>query len=162
VDHSTDTGGDQGRRLTRMEDIEAIRVLKGRYARFADAGYDAEGIASLFVPHGVWDGGRLFGRAEGADAIRAHFVDAPQRIPWSLHYVLAPVIDVADDGRSATGSWYLWQPCVRRSSKGEERPAWLAGTYYDRYVKVDGRWLFEHLRVDARWLDNPPPSLPAG
>jgi uncharacterized protein (TIGR02246 family) len=148
-------------RLARLEDLDAIRALKGRYARFADAGYDADGIASLFVPDGVWDGGSLFGRAEGVDAIRAHFAGASARIPWALHYVIAPEIEVAGDGRSATGSWYLWQPCTRRSSSGEERPAWLAGTYADRYVKVDGRWLFEHLRVDARWLDGPVAAVPS-
>jgi hypothetical protein len=151
---------DESRRLARLEDLDAIRALKMRYARYCDAGYDAPGIASLFVPHGVWDGGPLFGRAEGVDAIRAHFEAAPQRIPWSLHYILAPIIEVAEDGRSATGSWYLWQPCVRRSSKGEDRQAWLAGTYADRYAKVDGRWLFEYVTVEARWLDGPPPSPP--
>ena len=152
---------DDERRLARLEDLDAIRSLKARYARFADAGYDAEGIASLFVADGVWDGGALFGRAEGVDAIRAHFVGASARIPWALHYVIAPEIEVADDGCSATGSWYLWQPCTRRSSSGADRAAWLAGTYADRYVKVEGRWLFEHLRVDARWLDGPVVALPS-
>ena len=152
--------GSLAARLTRLEDVEAIRALKMRYARYADAGYDADGIASLFMDDGVWDGGAVFGRAEGVDAIREFFAGAPGRIPWSLHYVLAPEIEVADDGRSATGSWYLWQPCIRRSSSGAERPAWLVGTYADRYVKVDGQWRFQHLSVDARWLDHPPPSPP--
>ena len=39
-----------------LEAEAAIVRLKARYARFADDGYDAEGIASLFVPDGVRDG----------------------------------------------------------------------------------------------------------
>ena len=54
------------------------------------------------------------------------------------------------------GTWYLWQPCTRRRRSGEEHPAWLAGTYDDTYVKLDGRWLFQTVQVNARWLDAPP------
>jgi hypothetical protein len=151
---------DLAARLNRLEDLEAIRALKMRYARFCDDGYDAGGIASLFVPDGVWDGGPLFGRPEGIDAIRQHFSAASGRIPWSLHYILAPEIEVDPDGNRARGTWYLWQPCIRRSRDGTDRQAWLAGTYRDRYVKRDGRWLFEQVVVDARWLDAAPPTLP--
>lgn len=151
---------DVATRLARLEDLEAIRSLKMRYARFCDNGYDPSGIASLFVPDGVWDGGRLFGRPQGTEAIREHFRGAPGRIPWSLHYILAPEIEIDPDGSHATGTWYLWQPCIRRSRDGTDHQAWLAGTYRDRYVKVDGRWLFEEVVVDARWLDGPQHTLP--
>jgi hypothetical protein len=151
---------DLGVRLARLEDLEAIRALKMRYARYCDAGYDPDGIASLFVADGVWDGGQLFGRQEGADRIREHFVNATSRIPWSLHYILAPELDLDADGQRARGTWYLWQPCTRRLRTGEERQAWLAGTYRDTYVKVDGGWRFETVVVEARWLDRPTGTLP--
>lgn len=41
-------------RLARLEDIEAIRTLKARYAEFLDNRYDPEGIAGLFVEDGRW------------------------------------------------------------------------------------------------------------
>ena len=68
-----------------MEAEAAIVRLKAEYARFADDGYDADGIAGLFVDDGVWDGGDLFGRAEGVESIRRHFAQASERIPWALH-----------------------------------------------------------------------------
>ncbi len=40
-------------RLQSLEDQEAIRRLKMHYARFCDAGYDPDGIASLFMEDGV-------------------------------------------------------------------------------------------------------------
>ena len=139
-----------------MEAEAAIVRLKAEYARFADDGYDADGIAGLFVDDGVWDGGDLFGRAEGVESIRRHFAQASERIPWALHFVLNPIIDVGADGRSATGSWYLWQPCVRRRSTGLV-PSWLAGTYADTYELTEDRWRFRNVVVRARWLEGPPP-----
>ena len=51
-------------RLQRIEDIEAIRLLKHRYCAFCDDNYDADGIAALFTENAVWDAGP-FGRNEG-------------------------------------------------------------------------------------------------
>ena len=52
-------------RLRRLEDEAAIKVLKARYCEFCDNDYDPDGIASLFIETGVWDGG-FMGRFEGA------------------------------------------------------------------------------------------------
>src|SRR5262245_11383232 len=45
----------------RIEDIEAIKILKARYGYYCDDSYNPDGISSLFVEDGVWDGGQ-FGR----------------------------------------------------------------------------------------------------
>ena len=141
--------------VQRLADLEAIRGLKMRYTRYCDDGYDPEGIASLFTEDGVWDGGSLFGRCQGHEAIKAHFRSAPDRIPWALHNAVCPEIELGGDGRSATGTWYLWQPCTRRRRSGDEQ-AYLAGTYADTYVKTADGWRFATVTVDARWLEAPP------
>lgn len=158
---TSDKADDLAARVADLEDLEAIRALKARYARFCDNGYDPDGIASLFAEGGVWDGGALFGRREGLDVIREHFKGAPARIPWALHFTLVPEITLEGPPgpeRRASGTWYLWQPCTRRSSNGTEWQAWLTGTYADTYVKVGGTWKFETVTVDARWLSGPPPA----
>ena len=43
------------RRLQALEDAEAIRNLKARYAALCDNQYDADGIASLFTEDAVWE-----------------------------------------------------------------------------------------------------------
>jgi len=43
------------RRLKALEDAEAIRNLKARYAALCDNQYDADGIASLFTKDAVWE-----------------------------------------------------------------------------------------------------------
>ncbi len=76
------------RRITHIEDIEAIKQLKARYCALCDAGYDADGIAPLFTEDGLWDGGRTFGRREGRAAIHAHFAAASRRISIARHQVM--------------------------------------------------------------------------
>ena len=43
------------RRLQVLEDAEAIRNLKARYAALCDNQYDADGIASLCTEDAVWE-----------------------------------------------------------------------------------------------------------
>ena len=130
-------------RLQRLEDQEAIRRLKMRYARFCDAGYDPDGIASLFTEDGVWDGTPQMGEAShGREEIKRFFAAAPPIMSYARHYIVAPVIDVDTAGETATGSWYLIQPATLQG-----QPVWLAGTYDDEYVKQDGQWLFRRVRV---------------
>jgi hypothetical protein len=59
-------------RLARLEDREQLRELKHRYPALCDADYYADGLAELFTPDAVWDGGAM-GRHEGREAIRAFF-----------------------------------------------------------------------------------------
>jgi hypothetical protein len=60
------------RRLQALEDAEAIRNLKARYAALCDAQYDADGIAMLFTEDALWESPGL-GRFEGREAIRGFF-----------------------------------------------------------------------------------------
>jgi nuclear transport factor 2 (NTF2) superfamily protein len=129
-----------------LVDVEQIKQLKHRYCAHCDDDYDAEELAPLFTEDAIWDGGRL-GYAEGREAIREFFLHAPNLVKWAIHHVTNPVIEVAGD--RATGSWYLWQPMV---TQGGDQAMWLAARYTDRYRRVDGDWLFEHVKVDVRFF----------
>jgi hypothetical protein len=139
---------DLERRVRRLEDIEAIRALKGVYARYCDDGYDPDGICSLFVEDGVWEG-PPFGTFRGRDEIRAFFAGVSGSILWAQHYMIAPVIEVADDGLTANGKWYLFMPATLSGAEEGAPPeaAWLVAYYDDDYVKVGGVWRFRHLRA---------------
>ena len=60
------------RRLQALEDAEAIRNLKARYAALCDANTDAHGLALLFTEDALWESPDL-GRFEGREAIRGFF-----------------------------------------------------------------------------------------
>lgn len=146
-------------RLTRLEAIEAIRALKMRYARFCDDGYPAEKIGALFVEDGVWDSGEAWGTHVGRPAIEAFFREAPSKIRWAIHYTVSGDISVADDLKSATGRWYLWQP-MTMVIDGKDTPGILMADYVDHYVNVPGQgWLYSSLKVNVQKLIPLPQSL---
>jgi len=133
-------------RLRRLEDIEAIRALKARYCAYCDDDYNPDGLAALFTEDAVWDGGRL-GRFEGRAAIRAFFAEASKLISFALHNVMNPMIEV--DGDTATGRWYLLQPCTLAESN---QAIWLSAHYHDRYRRIGESWQFESVVIDLKFL----------
>jgi hypothetical protein len=138
-------------RLARLEAIEAIRQLKARYAEVCDTGYDPVGMRPFFTEDAVWDGGSRFGRYEGVDAVCDFFAGISSTIVWALHYMVAPVIDVAEDGRTAIGSWYLLEPCTIATKDGP-RAMLITGRYADRYrLEVEG-WKFSEVVLDCQTL----------
>ena len=123
---------DLDRRLNVLEDIEAIKVLKRRYCVYCDDNYDLDGLASLFTEDAVWDGGH-FGKSEGRGQIRSFFQKAPQNLPFAVHMVLNPIIEV--NGDIAKGTWYLFQACTFGDG---DRAVWGSARYDEDYVRVDG------------------------
>lgn len=133
-------------RLQWLYDIECIKQLKARYCAFADQDYDPDGIASLFVADGVWDGGP-FGRHEGRAAIHEFFTGVSKVISFVDHYATNPLIEI--DGDRATGRWDLWAPIVKEP---EPVACWIMGKYVDVYVRTGEGWRFESLTLDVRAL----------
>lgn len=144
-------------RVEVLEDLEAIRRLKARYAQLCDAKYHrgelcapaeldrvAREIAALFTADAVWDGGERFGKTVGTEAIYERFRQAT--FNFAIHYFIMP--DIAVRGDTATGRWYLLQPATLRDRTG----AWIAGIEEDEYRRVDGRWLMSYLKVDLAFL----------
>ena len=97
------------RRLQVLEDAEAIRNLKARYAALCDNQYDADGIAGLFTEDAVWESPAL-GCFEGRDAIRNFFRGASGIFSFAIHYSLNGHIEV--EGDTARARWYLFMPCT--------------------------------------------------
>jgi hypothetical protein len=146
------TGESLEDRIGKLEDIEAIKALKARYAYYADHGYDADGMASLYVEDAVSDSGP-FGTAHGRDAIRAATASFKTKIVWALHFMICPVVNVSDDGQTATGSWYLIQFATmvgadRPGSTAPNDAVVLSAIYNDTFVKENGEWKFKTVNVE--------------
>ncbi|MGH3639599.1 MAG: nuclear transport factor 2 family protein [Mycobacterium sp.] len=128
-------------RIRRLEDIEALKQLKSRYAGYCDDDYDADRLGPLFTQDAIWDGGVL-GRYQGRGAIRAFFAGASKSMPFAIHHVTNPVVEV--DGDRATGQWHLWQPCVHAAGA---QALWIAGRYHDEYRREGGEWRFAKVTI---------------
>ena len=141
---SADLGLEQ--RLRRLEDIQALTVLKHRYCEYCDDSYNAEKIATLFTEDATWNGGAL-GRARTRAKIAIYFAASSQLVPFAIHHVTNPLIEV--DGDRAACRWYLWQPMVMRDV---EDALWYAARYDDVCVRQDGVWLFQSVEITTRML----------
>jgi ketosteroid isomerase-like protein len=124
------------RRLQALEDVEALRNLKARYAALCDAGYDADGIAALFTEDGVWES-KGVGPFVGREAIRGFFRGASSIYSFAIHYALNGRIEVSGD--SARAQYYSFMPCTLA---GTGRAMWRAGTDDEEYRRVDGLWMY--------------------
>ncbi|OZE79145.1 nuclear transport factor 2 family protein [Rhodococcus sp. 15-649-1-2] len=154
--HSDTTLDDVVRRLTHLEDVREIEQLKYRYASFCDDGYNPDGIASLFADDGRWvvdgEGGSMTGHEE----IKTHFRALSAKIPWALHYMIAPRVDIAADGESATGFFYLLCLCTIENSQDPAKhdAVILTINYTDQFVKRDGKWFFQELLGKTHQVSN--------
>ena len=133
------------RRIRVLEDIEEIKVLKRRYCAYCDDNFDADGIASVFTEDAVWDGGPR-GKMEGRGQIRRYFQKTPQWMPFAVHMVLNPIIEV--NGDTAKGTWYLFQACTLAEG---DQAIWGSARYDEDYVRVNGQWLVQHLRLTSNF-----------
>ena len=125
------------KRVRALEDADAIRNLKARYAAYCDDNYNPDKIASLFVEEAVWESGSL-GRFEGREAIREFFRGASKIFTFAIHYGLNPHIEV--NGDTARARWYLFMPCTMGQGN---QAMWRAGIDDEEYVRVNGEWMFK-------------------
>lgn len=131
-------------RITRLEDIEAIKQLKARYAEICDDLHNPDRIASCFAEDAIWESPD-FGKAQGHEEIRQLFSKFRDMFSFSQHNMMNPIIEV--NGNTATGIWYIMGPWTYNDG-GEQK--WLALRYDDDYVKIDGSWKYQHLRAALR------------
>jgi hypothetical protein len=141
-DFSADVSALMGR-LQTLEDIMEISRLKAAYCEAVDGGWDrrthrGEAVASLFVPDGVWDAGRVGGRGEGHAGI-VRIIDSFQRMPFALHRVSNP--DIRVNGDEATGKWHV----IAYLSQPDGTPVMFMGVYRDKFVRTQQGWRFKHL-----------------
>jgi hypothetical protein len=130
--------------IQRLADIEDIKQLKARYAAACDDDYNPDKLAPLFAEDAIWDGS-ILGYAEGREAIHEFFSASSSLVPFAVHQVSNPLIEI--DGDTATGQWYLWQPMVFQGAA-----LWLSATYADEYVRQHGQWIYQHLKLNIRML----------
>ena len=145
-------------RVERLEDQQDIEILQASYGYYFDKGMWEE-VADLFTRDGRFEyGGR--GVYIGQQRIeRALLLFGPERLaPGHLnnHMQLQAVINVADDGRTATARWQGMVMLSQPSANG----MWGVGLYENDYVKENGVWKIAELHFyltartdyDAGWL----------
>jgi len=134
------------KRITRIEDIEAIKQLKARYCDICDDMHNPDRIASVFAEDGIWESGD-FGVAQGHEKIRELFSGFKRLFSFSQHNITNPLIEI--NGDKATGVWYIMGPWTETEGNKE---IWMSARYDDDYVKINNEWKYQHLRVAVRMV----------
>lgn len=136
-------------RLGRIEARAEIGDLVARYALGADRRNDPAILGPLFTADATWsaDG---FGVLRGRDAIaRGLAAIAAERVLWSIHYMVSPLIVLdAATGRGGC-QWYLWELCSIRTGDGAQ-DQWLGGWYDSQVERTDDGWRFSSVTLDVR------------
>ncbi len=123
-----------------LRDPWEIEQLHYRYAWAIDAGpVDAEAVASCFTADARWYSDARNVECSGRGEIRRYF--AGLEMEQCLH--LMTNVRVTLDGDRASASAYL---AYYNVPLGDGPLAFLAATYENTCVKVDGEWLFSELR----------------
>jgi ketosteroid isomerase-like protein len=116
-------------RVRTLEDIEDVRVLMARYHQACD-GWDEHGthrdpdaIAALFTEDGVWDVTAAQPAPTGHAEIAA-LARKLQVVPWIVHMIVSPVVEVSGD--IATG---VLKGILRVRMTDAARLNWATGQY---------------------------------
>jgi hypothetical protein len=163
---------DLGKRISRLEAIHEIQNLMGKMTYMYEGG-EYEQMLEQFARHtdGVTAEMASFGRADGIEGARKVIVDfwteqykrheaeMRRRYPedanetgrngvMDLQALSSPVIEVADDLRTAKGMWYA--PTVATEfHSGDDMPSghsvWLK--FAVDFVNEDGTWRIWHYHI---------------
>jgi hypothetical protein len=70
---------------------------------------------------------------------------------WTMHYNVAPLIELSEDGTAGSASWYLWE-LARTSLNGssERQNTWIAGSYLAGVMFENGAWRFGRMELTLR------------
>jgi hypothetical protein len=150
-----DITSDLHRRLTRLESIQEIHNLMGRRAYLHSAGRHDLEISELWSHHpDVVFEAEDMGAWTSLSSIRKSYVDGNPFPPGTKglmveHTLTTPVLEIAEDGKTAKGVWI--SPGHETFPVGEgERPKshWSWGRYaVDFRKEEDGKWKIWHLHV---------------
>jgi hypothetical protein len=132
----------------RVVALQAVNNLIGRYSHMLEMrdSYTLEGLFAMKTEGVSW---RRPNGPIGIEAMKAHFKDQKANPGNSigrmeLHSMLTPIVEIAEDGKTAKGVWDSWGPGVR---DGNSDNIWGWVKYGVDFVKEDGAWKIWHMQV---------------
>jgi len=127
-----------------LEDIEAIKQLKGRYCRTMDA-KDWAAMRRVFADDVTIDtvesGGNVVTGADDFIASLQHTIGDVV----TVHHCHMPEIDVTS-ATTASGIWAM-EDMLRWPDGGPMRTLHGYGHYHETYEKVDGEWRIKTMKL---------------
>lgn len=135
------------RKITRLEDIEAIKILTRAYGYFIDKGM-WDHVVDLFADESTVEieAGGIFIGKKGADMLfRKKFGKGEIGFKDGVlfnHPQFQGIVTIDPDGINAKGRWRT----LAQVSWHGERAYWNEGTYENEYIKIEGIWQYKKLK----------------
>lgn len=123
-------------RITRLEDIEAIRYLQAKYQRCLDT-RDFDGIAECFTDEVVSSYGNGSMSYQGKEEVIGFLCSVMTLDMPSTHLIHGGEIDILDPAH-ATAKWYLEDYLVHQKYQMKLHGA---AVYQVEYLKDNGKWI---------------------
>jgi hypothetical protein len=135
------------RRVTALEDIEAIKRLQRIYGYYLDKALYSKALGLFAADCSIEIGGR--GVYRGRNGVRTMLSrilgkEFPEGLKYGQlynHFQLQGVVTLGKDGTSAKGRWRAFIQVAQMGKMAH----WAEGPYEMDYVKQSGRWLFQKL-----------------
>jgi hypothetical protein len=160
-------------KLQRVLDFQEIQNIMGRYAYITMASAQEERVALFakrpdtrvyFGEQGYFEGPDAPERAWGGmSAVMAEGGQDSRAGRMAIHAPICPVIEVAEDGETAKGTWIgLGLLAMKNRETGEPTGAWEWDKYGVDFIKEDGAWKIWHFHiyrllhgwnVDEKWAE---------
>lgn len=124
-----------------LQDVRAIEELAARYHTLCDGGWkggsheNVDGLVALWTEDGLYGINARKPPCRGHDEIRAQFIRLRTSMPWILHTVTNPEIEVT--GSTATGRFKAI--AYYRRDGGSHV---VVGSYVGEFVRAETGWLF--------------------
>lgn len=157
------------REVQRVRDWQEISNLHGRYNHLV-LGHHWNVILEMFAQKtpGVIVEIAESGVFHGLEGVRKVFIDMLGKLytyrgNFALHELTTPVIEVAQDGKTAKGMWFTWGANTNNHPQQGLIAIWQALKYNHTFVKEDGQWKYLEFRAhlifrspfDKGWVKEP-------
>ncbi|WP_062378330.1 nuclear transport factor 2 family protein [Demequina pelophila] len=164
------TGRSLEHRLARLEAVQEIHNLMGRYSNWHSANMHRECLDLFALSREDVSAEMMWGVYEGRESLERLYpgfhvwADGDARGKMHMHTLTTPVIEVADDLRTARGTWV--SPGLETMSFVEDAANdafWAWCKYGADFILEDGVWKIWHLHVfglfmtpyDRPWTEDP-------
>jgi hypothetical protein len=158
--------------VERLKAVHEIQNLVGRYATVhtpATMNQSIEVFAmkqpDVSVEIAMW------GVFIGAEQIKRMYSTMTESapVPGTMfeHHLATPIIQVAEDGKTAKGLWFSPGHETTPDASGKLVANWCWGKFGADFIKEDGKWKIWHYHwydtfmvpYEKSWLDTPQPGL---
>ena len=168
----TEASDDLALRISRLEAVHQVQNVMGRYSFLHSANMHRESMELFALDLPDVRAEMMWGVYEGRDGLERLYpgyhawVDGDAKGKMHMHTLTTPIIEVADDAKTAKAVWLSPGHETMAFVTESNEAMWAWCKYGADFILVDGEWKIWHLHVyglfmspyNTSWVDAPAPE----